>query len=147
MAIEKFPVQSTMASKNPELYTIKDFFKKFGTDTTTNFQLISWGKELRIPNLYIVMRNEIKELPENEDINVIYNLHLKEQRGIHWSCFSRKVNMSFHFDSYGLEPTKEVENILTKPFIYSTHKLQDDQSTHLKKTGADSAQKYYQHNP
>lgn len=109
--------------------TIADFFKRYGANTTTNFQLMKWAKEIGIPNFHIVMRDEMKKLPKHyEFIYVIGNLHLKKQRGVHWFCFCRtRENGSFFFDSYGLEPTKEVEKVLTKPFIYSTHKLQDDE--------------------
>lgn len=105
---------------------MEKFFKKFGVNTTTNFQLLKWAKELGIPNFHVVMRDEIKNLP-NGEIYTICNLHKKEQSGVHWSCFHRTENgENYYFDSYGLEPTKEVENIL-KPFTYSNYKLQNDE--------------------
>lgn len=84
---------------------------------------MKWAKELEIPNFYIVMRDEIKNLPENGEIYVIHNLHLKKQNGVHWSCFTRNV----FFDSYGLEPIKEVEKVLSRPYIYSDYRLQNDE--------------------
>lgn len=108
------------------VFTLSDFFRKYGVNTTSNFQLMKWARELGIPNFHIVMRDEIKNLPEGE-IYVICNLHLKEQNGVHWSCFHKTDNgENFYFDSYGLEPTKEVENIL-KPFTYSNFRLQKDE--------------------
>ena len=108
--------------------TLSDFFNQYGVNTSTNFQLMKWAKELGIPNFHIVMRDEIANLPNNGEINVICNLHQKDQKGIHWSCFhkSKEGNLNYYFDSYGLEATKEVETIL-KPYIYSTFRLQNNE--------------------
>ena len=37
---------------------IDDFYKHFGRDTTTNFQLEKYAKELKFPNFYVCMRDE-----------------------------------------------------------------------------------------
>jgi len=51
----------------------------------------------------------------------------QKQKGIHWSCFHKNNDANIYFDSYGLEPTKEVENILKKPYHYSNKRLQNDE--------------------
>lgn len=104
-----------------------DFFKKYGTDTTTNFQLMKWAKGLGIPNFHVLMRDEIKVIKNKSFVFAICNLHLKEQDGIHWTCLYKTPEISYYFDSYGLIPTKEIEGVLTKPYIYSTFQLQNNE--------------------
>lgn len=99
---------------------IKSFFDKFGTDTTTNFQLIKWGKELNIPNLKVIMRDEIEDSNGNY---IICNLHEKKQKGIHWFCFTENI----FFDSYGLPPPKEIIKKLKIPYVYSTFQIQNNE--------------------
>ena len=86
--------------------SFKDFVKEYGSDTTTNFELISIAKELGIPNFYVLMRDELSQLnelmKENKEINLICNLHTQKQKGIHWSCSKFSEDKVYWFDSYGL---------------------------------------------
>ena len=92
---------------------IQAFYKRYGRDTTTNFQLIKYSKELKIPNFYVCMRDEIKSLPRNKlPLNVITNIHTSAERGVHWSGIHVNKNVAYFFDSYGLPPTKEIINFL-----------------------------------
>ena len=99
---------------------LKEFLKKYGTNTTTNFDLIKIAQELNLEPFYYVMRDEIKNLPQTKPIiYVCTNLHKSNQQGIHHSCFTLNnpssknfPSKNFFFDSYGLPPTNEVKNIL-----------------------------------
>ncbi|ESP03466.1 hypothetical protein LOTGIDRAFT_171403 [Lottia gigantea] len=43
------------------------FLDKYGTDTTTNFQLMRWANELNLPLFYYCMRDEINDLKYKKD--------------------------------------------------------------------------------
>ena len=60
-----------------ELNNFVDFTKKYGVDTTTNFQLIKWAKELNIKHFYCLMRDEIKVLKNKKQYYCICNLHIE----------------------------------------------------------------------
>ena len=101
---------------------IDKFLEKFGFDTTSNFDLEDFAEELGIPNFFVLMKDELKDLAPKANVNVICNLHTTKQNGIHWSCFSTKHKV--FFDSYGWPPLKEVDNIMPHG-TYSIFKLQD----------------------
>ena len=109
------------------------FFNKYGKNTTTNFELEHYAKELNISNFYCLMRNELKDLKILTPMNIIINLHTSNQRGVHWSCiFIKDKDNAYFFDSYGLDPTKEVIEFL-KPIknrMCSTFKLQNENDSY-----------------
>ena len=41
---------------------LKSFLEKYGTETSNNFQLLHWAKQLKIKNFHVLMRDEIKEM-------------------------------------------------------------------------------------
>ena len=41
---------------------LKFFLEKYGTETSNNFQLLHWAKQLKIKNFHVFMRDEIKEM-------------------------------------------------------------------------------------
>jgi hypothetical protein len=88
---------------------------------------MKWAKELKIPKFHVLMRDEIKSIKKKPSCSAICNLHTKEQDGVHWSCLYKTPEISYYFDSYGLIPTKEVEAVLSKPYIYSTFQLQTNE--------------------
>ena len=108
------------------MYTLKEFFDKFGTDTTNNIELMNYAKMLGIKNFHYVMRDEMKLLPTNKfPLNVMTNIHTSDQPGVHHNCFYVGKKDKYFFDSYGLAPTKEVEKFLGHG-EHSTFKLQQD---------------------
>ena len=77
---------------------IDDFYKRFGRDSTANFQLEKYAKELKIPNFYVCMRDEINQLPRNMfPLNVIVNIHTSKERGVHWSALYINKDKVFFF--------------------------------------------------
>ena len=40
---------------------LKSFLDKYGTETSNNFQLLHWAKQLKIKNFHVLMRDEISE--------------------------------------------------------------------------------------
>lgn len=97
---------------------LNNFFNKYGIDTTTNFDLIKYAKELKIKPFYYTMRDEIINLPDN--CYVITNINTSKEKGVHHSALVKNQNKYF-FDSYGLPPTEEIG----EGGKYSTFQLQN----------------------
>ena len=94
---------------------IDNFYKRFGRDTTTNFQLEKYAKELKIPNFYVCMHDEIKQLQQNKlPLNIMVNIHTSKEQGVHWSALYINKDITFFFDSYGLVPTLETVDFLSQ---------------------------------
>ena len=53
------------------------------------------------------------------------NIDNGSQGGTHWTCFNRKDNKSYYFDSFGGQPDKFLLNQLPKSKIYHNYKSQD----------------------
>ena len=106
--------------------SLTEFFKKYGKNTTNNFQLLHYAKQLKIPNFQILMRNEIKNANMKLPVNIITNIHTSKENGIHWSCFHiDEKNNKFWFDSYGIPPPKEIIDKFKSPITASDFKLQE----------------------
>ena len=99
--------------------SLQQFLRKYGTNTTTNFDLMRMAKELKIPHFHVCMRDEVSRSALKAPYNAIVNLHTSDEKGAHWSCFTD----NYFFDSYGLPPTEEVKNLM-KHGEYNTFQLQ-----------------------
>ena len=125
--------------------TIQEFLDKYGTDSTSNFDLIRWAKELDIKPFKVLMRNELKGLRKSSGDNkrnyFICNYQSSEDGGTHWVCFTSVkhsndiTQQSFYFDSYGIQPFPEAKDFLknsvvnsTNSAVYSTFRIQPDGS-------------------
>ena len=112
---------------------LKELLNKYGTQTTSNFDLMKIAKDLNIKPFYYVMKDEIKEIQNNNSkIYVCTNLHNSDEPGIHHSCFvldatgtteGRTQSTNYFFDSYGLPPVKEIKDLLQHA-TYNTFQLQ-----------------------
>ena len=92
-------------------FGILDFLKTFGIGTTTNFHLYRIAKMLGL-DIKVLMRNELKEYINNST-PIIFNYQTATQKGTHWLLYYKKENqIPFYFDSFGLPPIKEFENII-----------------------------------
>jgi hypothetical protein len=88
---------------------IKSFLDIFGTNSTTNFQLIKWAKMLKIKPFYYAMTDEIKKLPrKDKTFYAIINYNNSNQQGTHHVAFISKDGKRYYFDSYGFEPQKQI---------------------------------------
>ena len=99
------------------------FFNIFGVNTTTNFQLIKYAKLLKIPRFFYKMTDEINELPQ-KNFSAIINYHTSKQSGIHHVAIFNKNNKTFYFDSYGMEPQKEIIKLYS-PLMTSNYQIQN----------------------
>lgn len=101
----------------------KEFTKRYGDDTTTNFQLMKWAKELGIKPFYYCMRDEVHNLKGKKSFFAICNIHTQNQKGVHHSALCRINGKAYFFDSFGLNPTKEIEKAVGK-MTWSTSQIQ-----------------------
>ena len=106
---------------------ITDFLHKYGTDTTNNFQLLNWAKQLKIKNFHVLMKDEIKEIkPTKKPLNIITNNNTSKQDGSHWSAFHiNNKGEKFWFDSYGCPPLEEIVQTFKSPILGNTSKFQE----------------------
>ena len=111
---------------------LPDFLKRYGQNTTSNFQLTKYARELKIPNFHICMRDEIAGLPRTTfPLNVITNIHTSAERGVHWSAFYISKTCAYFFDSYGLPPTQEIiDFIKAADRTCNSLQVQDFNTTH-----------------
>ena len=97
-----------MKSEKTLQKVIKEFLYIFGTQTTTNHDLMRYAKMLKIKNFHIVMSDEVKELPEN-NFSAILNFQLSSEKGSHWvSLYKYNGERLYYFDSYGTPVQKQV---------------------------------------
>jgi hypothetical protein len=107
---------------------IKQFLERFGTNTTSNFDLMDIARILNIPNFHCLMSNEINKLKRMKlPIYAVINYQSNKFDGTHWVCLYKDINKSYYFDSYGLQIIPELESYL-RDGIQSTFKIQPDDS-------------------
>ena len=95
---------------------IKEFLDKYGTNTTNNFQLLHWAKQLKLKNFQVLMKDEIKGIDCSKNLNLITNIECSDKSGAHWSAFHKGVKFTvfdkafnhYWYDSYGRPPDQEI---------------------------------------
>ena len=90
-----------------------DFKDRYGTHTTTNFDLMDIGKQLKIPNFRVVMHNELLRLPKNTK-NIIMNLDVSSNAGTHWIAIYNTPKYKLYFSSFGDPPSDRVIAFMNK---------------------------------
>ena len=101
---------------------VKEFLYIFGTQTTTNHDLMRYAKMLKIKNFHIVMSDEVKELPEN-NFSAILNFQLSSEKGLHWVSLYKYGERLYYFDSYGTPVQKQIVEKY-KPIRTHDYKIQ-----------------------
>ena len=114
---------------------LKSFLDKYGTETSNNFQLLHWAKQLKIKNFHVLMRDKIKETTDasfKKPLNIITNNNTSNENGSHWSAFHKKdenvfdsVPQKFWFDSYGSPVLEEIVQTFKPPILGNTSKFQE----------------------
>ena len=109
---------------------LKSFLDKYGTETSNNFQLLHWAKQLKIKNFHVLMRDEISEnykIP----VNIITNNNTSKQNGSHWSAFYiNEKGEKFWFDSYDSPVLEEIIQTFKSPILGNTSKFQEFNTSH-----------------
>ena len=85
----------------------KEFFHIFGTQTTTNHDLMKYAKILKIKYFHVVMSDEVKDLPLN-NFFAILNFQLSSENGSYWVSLYKYGDILYYFDSYGTPVQKQV---------------------------------------
>ena len=122
---------------------LKSFLDKNGTETSNNFQLLHWAKQLKIKNFHVLMRDEIKEMTDagfnetaspsfKKPLNIITKNNTSDENGSHWSAFHKKdenvfdsVPQKFWFDSNGSPVLEEIVQTFKSPILGNTSKFQE----------------------
>ena len=102
--------------------------KKYGTSTTTNFDLLKIAEAEGITPFYVVMRDEVSSLPSSTPLYAVTNIHTSDERGVHWSALAKGPRDNYFFDSYALPPTQEVKDFLQHA-TYNTFTFQEPGTT------------------
>ena len=91
----------------------------------TNFEFISHIERLKIHNFRgYIMRDEVTKLkPLDKECGAL-NLDNSENEGTHTVCWFKDGNKKYYFDSFGVQPPKELIKYLKSPIMYSTYQIQ-----------------------
>ncbi|KAK7580375.1 hypothetical protein V9T40_001004 [Parthenolecanium corni] len=84
----------------------------------TNFDIVKTVKSIKMPYFRgVYMRDG---LPAKPMINkrAVVNLDSSKGRGTHWVCYSKKGNTVEYFDSFGVEPPKDIIDYFGKKLVY-----------------------------
>ena len=105
---------------------IKEFLNHYGVNTTNNFQLLHWAKQLKLNNFHVLMRDEIKDFNLKKlPLNLIVNIDPKKRRRSTLVMFSySKRWKKYWFDSYGLPPLKEIIDKFKSPILAADFQIQ-----------------------
>ena len=103
--------------------SLKWFLNKYGTSTTTNFDLRDILRDLKL-QCKVIMRDEIIKYLNSE--NIIFNLQTIKEKGSHWVFVSKEFKI--YFDSYGILPVKEIYEYIKDDFKYNTLQVQPENS-------------------
>ena len=102
-----------------KVFNFKDFMKKYNLKNDTMNE-----SPLQKINKYPIYPRDSEIFSDKGFVNV----NNGAQGGTHWTCFIRKDNKSFYFDSFGGQPDKFRLHQLPKPIIYHNYKIQDKNS-------------------
>ena len=90
----------------------------------TNFDLIDAVKELKIKcfrDVYLL--DTLPQRPNKKECGIV-NLDKAGGAGTHWVAWFKNGNNKIYFDSYGIQPPKEIIKYLGKGINYNTDQLQ-----------------------
>ena len=103
--------------------TLTEFLDRYGVDTTSNFDLLDWSKQLGI-TLKVIMKNELDKLKTTKKNYIICNYQTTKEVGIHWISLYKDNKDKFYMDSFGVQPFQEAIDFLGPHYIYSTFQIQ-----------------------
>ena len=90
----------------------------------TNFDLINAVKELKIKCFRgVYLLDTLPGKPNKKECGIV-NLDKSGGPGTHWVAWYKNGNNKIYFDSYGIQPPKEIIKYLGKGIEYNTDQLQ-----------------------
>jgi len=76
---------------------------------------------LGFPGVYV--RDNLPSKPRRKECGIL-NLDDRTGKGTHWVAWHKKDGDKYYFDSYGVQPPREMLQYLQKPIFYNTEKIQ-----------------------
>jgi hypothetical protein len=107
------------------MLTLEQFLDRFGENTTSNFDLLKWAKQLGITNFHYAMRDEVINLKVKLPVFIIANYETSNEDGSHHVALYKDSNCSYYFNSFGTQPFKEAIHFLGNHHTYSTFQIQN----------------------
>lgn len=92
-------------------------------DGLTNTEVIDKARKLKLPNFKYYMRDELPYRCTTKKECGIINLDDSKNPGTHHCAYWKDDNKHYYFDSFGLDPPKELVRYL-KPVLFSTYQIQ-----------------------
>lgn len=90
----------------------------------SNFELMDAVKKLSIPNFRGVFVRDTLPKKSRVKESGILNLDDTTGNGTHWVAWYKNGNDKYYFDSFGIQPPKELIRYLKPPVYYSTEQIQ-----------------------
>lgn len=108
------------------MLTLNQFINKFGDDTTSNFDLLKWSKDLGMKNFHYAMRDELKNFKKIKKLPsfIIANYETSKEDGSHHVALYKDKGHAYYFNSFGTQPFKEAIDFLGNHHTYSTFQIQ-----------------------
>jgi len=71
------------------------------------------------------MRDGLKNIKAEKYECGIVNLDSLRNEGSHWCCYFKNNDKKIYFDSFGIQPAREIVKCLKSPILYNTYQIQD----------------------
>ena len=89
-----------------------------------NFELEDAAKRLKIPSFRgVFLLDTLPKKPNKKECDIV-NFDKSGRPGTHWVAWYKNGKTKIYFDSYGVQPPKEVVEYLRKPIYYNTDQVQ-----------------------
>ena len=93
-------------------------------EALTNYDLINAVKDLKIKCFCgVYLMDTLPGKPNKKECGIL-NLDSSGGPGTHWVAWYKNGNNKIYFDSYGIQPPKEIIKYLGKGIEYNTDQLQ-----------------------
>ena len=90
----------------------------------SNIELLDAVKKIEIPGFRgVFVRDNLLSKPWKDECGIL-NLDDTAGTGTHWVAWYKKDKEKFYFDSYGIQPPRELVEYLKDPILYNTERLQ-----------------------
>ena len=93
---------------------------------TTNIQLEEAAKKLKLKNFRgVIFIDQFKSMKSlKNECAIVGSRSSKSNLDLHWTCYWKSGDKKYYFDSFGLEPPKELVKYLGRPILCNTFQLQ-----------------------
>ena len=86
----------------------------------SNHDIYNINENLKIPNLLVINKDDLKNIDINNNNNYIVNIDKKDGLGSHWVAIYKNI----YFDSYGLKPPNVIENYFINGYHMNDKQIQ-----------------------